>query len=257
MTSFTNIVYDVKDHIAVITVNHPPANTWNLATLNEFEVAVGLAETDAAVRVLIITGGGDKCFSAGFDVSDAANAPVISPHARDLWRRIDRFTKPVIAAINGHALGGGLELAVSCHFRFMVNSPKASIGLTELNLGIIPGWGGTQRLARMVGRSQALEMILLSKKLTPEEALKIGLVNSLSEPGNLMADTLAFARQLAERPPIAVRCVLESISAGLYASLDAGLDMEAKGSATVRGSDDCREGFTAFLEKRKPVFTGK
>ena len=257
MHSYRNIKYELNGHIAVITIDHPPANTWNLATLNEFEEAIGLVENDANVRVLILTGAGEKCFSAGFDVSDAVNAPVISPKARELWRRIDRFSKPVIAAINGHALGGGLELAISCHFRIMADTPTARVGLTELNLGIIPGWGGTQRLSRIVGRARALEMIFMSKKIPAVQALEIGLVNQLSAPGALMDDAMAFATVLADRPPIAVRCVLDAISAGLYEGLDAGLDVEAQGSATVRSSEDCKEGFTAFLEKRKPVFTGR
>ncbi|MBI5590801.1 MAG: enoyl-CoA hydratase/isomerase family protein [Deltaproteobacteria bacterium] len=257
MPSYQNIKFDLNGHIAIITIDHPPANTWNLATLNEFEDAVGIVENDSNVRVLILTGAGEKCFSAGFDVSDSANSPIISPKARTLWRRIDRFSKPVIAAINGHALGGGLELAISCHFRIMADAPKAMIGLTELNLGIIPGWGGSQRLSRIVGRSRALEMILMSKKVSATQAFEIGLVNQLSAPEALMDDALAFAGVLAARPPIAVRCVLDAISAGLYEGLDAGLDVEAQGSATVRSSEDCKEGFTAFLEKRKPVFTGK
>jgi len=257
LPSYQNIKYELNGHVAIITIDHPPANTWNLATLNEFEDAIGVVENDSNVRVLVITGAGEKCFSAGFDVSDAANAPLISPKARALWRRIDRSSKPVIAAINGHALGGGLELAISCHFRIMADVSKAMVGLTELNLGIIPGWGGSQRLSRIVGRSMALEMILLSKKVSAAQAFEIGLVNRLSAPDALMNDTLAFAGELADRPPIAVRCVLDAITAGLYEGLDAGLDVEAQGSATVRSSDDCREGFTAFLEKRKPVFTGR
>ncbi len=257
MREYQNIKYEISGHIAVVTINHPPANTWNLATLTDFEDAIDQVENNANIRVLVITGAGDKCFSAGLDVSDSANSPVISPKARTLWRRIDRFSKPVIAAINGHALGGGLELAISCHFRFMANVPKAMIGLTELNLGIIPGWGGTQRLSRIVGGSHALEMILLSKRLTAEEALKIGLINYLTSPDTLMPETLALAKTLADRPPIAVRCVLDAVTAGLYEGIDAGLDTEAQGSTTVRASDDCREGFAAFLEKRKPVFTGK
>ncbi len=256
MHSYQNIKYELNGHIAIITIDHPPANTWNLATLNEFEDAIGQVENDGNVRVLILTGAGEKCFSAGFDVSDAVNAPIISPKARALWRRIDRSSKPVIAAINGHALGGGLELAISCHFRIMADVPKAMVGLTELNLGIIPGWGGSQRLSRIVGRSRALEMILLSKKVSAVQAFEIGLVNRLSAPGALMDEATAFARELADRPPIAVRCVLDAMTAGLYEGLDAGLNVEAQGSATVRSSEDCKEGFSAFLEKRKPVFTG-
>jgi enoyl-CoA hydratase/carnithine racemase len=257
MSAYQHIHYEVNDHIAVITIDHPPANTWNLATLAEFEEVIGLVENDPDIRVVILTGAGDKCFSAGFDVTDVANSPIISPRARALWRRIDRFSKLVIAAINGHAMGGGLELALSCHFRIMIDSPKAMMGLTELNLGIIPGWGGTQRLSRIVGRSRALEMILLSEKLSAAQALEVGLVNRLSAPDKLMSDTLDFAKVLADRPPIAVRCVLEAISAGMYEGMDAGLGVEARGSATVRSSEDCKEGYAAFLEKRKPVFSGK
>ena len=257
MFSTIQLKFEHNNQIAVITVDHPPANTWNLATLNQFEEAVSSVEKDEKVRVLVITGSGDKCFSAGFDVTDAANAPLISPKARTLLRKIDRFSKPVIAALNGHALGGGLELALSCHFRIMVNSEKAKLGLTELNLGIIPGWGGTQRLPRIVGRSKALEMILLSHRVNAQKALELGLVNKISDPDSLINDTLALAQILAERPPIAVRCVLDSFSAGLYEGLDAGLNVESKGTAIVRDTEDRREGFAAFLEKRKPVFKGK
>lgn len=257
MPSPIKLDFETNNQIAVITIDHPPANTWNLATLSEFEDVISRIETDVTVRVVIITGGGDKCFSAGFDVTDAANSPVISPKARNLWRKIDRFSRPVIAAMNGHTLGGGLELALSCHFRILINAPKVMIGLTELNLGIIPGWGGTQRLPRIVGRAKALEMILLSKRMNPEEALKIGLVNQLSEPGSLMKDALDLARELADRPPVAVKWVLDALTAGLYEGLDAGLNVEADGAAAVRDTEDRQEGFAAFLEKRKPVFKGK
>jgi enoyl-CoA hydratase/carnithine racemase len=257
LSSYQNIKYELNGQIAIITIDHPPANTWNLATLHDFEDAIGLVENDGNVRVLIITGAGEKCFSAGLDVTDTGNLPIISVKARTLWRRIDRFSKPIIAALNGHALGGGLELAISCHFRIMADAPKVMIGLTELNLGILPGWGGTQRLSRIVGRSRALEMILLSNKLSAAQSFEIGLINKLSPPGALMDDALALARDLADRPPIAVRWVLDAISTGLYEGLDAGLDVEAQGSATVRDSEDRKEGFAAFLEKRKPIFNGR
>ncbi len=254
---YENLAIDKKDHIRIVTIDHPPANAWNLATMEEFEQVVNDLENDSDARVVIITGAGEKCFSAGFDISDAANSPKTDPKGRELWRRIDRFPKPVIAAINGYALGGGCELAMSCHFRVMVDAPNAMIGLTELNLGIIPGWGGTQRLTRLVGRARALDMILFSKKIGALEALEIGLVNKVSTPEKLMDDTLDFAEMLAERPPIAVGCVLKAMAVGAYEGLDEGLKAEAEGAGIVGKSADCIEGFTAFMEKRKPVFKGK
>jgi enoyl-CoA hydratase/carnithine racemase len=254
---YKNIILEKKGHISIITFDHPPANAWNLATLKEFENAVDELENDHDTRVVILTGAGEKCFSAGLDVSDVANIPEISPKARGLWRRIDRFTKPVIAAINGHALGGGLELAMCCHFRIMVDNPKIAAGLTELNLGIIPGWGGTQRLPLLVGKARALDMILFSRKINAATALEIGLINRVSAPGKLMDDVLEFAEKLAEKPPIAVSCVLNAMAAGNYEGLYKGLHMEAEGSARVRDTQDRIEGFSAFLEKRKPVFTGE
>ncbi|MCJ7664417.1 MAG: enoyl-CoA hydratase-related protein [Desulfobacterales bacterium] len=252
-----NIILEKKGNISIVTIAHPPANAWNLTTMEEFEKVVDALEQDKETRVIIITGAGEKCFSTGFDVSDAANAPKISPKGRALWTRIDRFSKPIIAAINGFALGGGLELAMACHFRIMVDHPKVTVGLTELNLGIIPGWGGTQRLPLLVGRSTALDMILFGKKIGAQEAMKIGLVNQVSAPGKLMEDALAFAQKLAARPPIAIGCVLKAMAAGIYEGLEQGLRVEEEGSARVRETKDCIEGFTAFLEKRQPVFKGE
>jgi len=207
--------------------------------------------------VLILTGAGEKCFSAGFDVSDAANSHVTSPKGRALWTRIDQFSKPVIAAINGFAMGGGLELALCCHFRIMVDDPKATVGLTELNLGIIPGWGGTQRLTRVVGKAKALDMILFSKRIDAQEALGIGLINQISTREKLMDDAVAFADILAKRPPLAVGAVLKAISAFDYNGMESGLEVERQGSAIVGQSKDRVEGFSAFLEKRAPQFTGE
>lgn len=252
-----NIKLEKKDHIALVTIDHPPANAWNLATMLDFEKVIDDVENDKAVRVVILTGAGEKCFSAGFDVSDAANSHETSPKGCALWRRIDRFPKPVIAAINGFALGGGLELALCCQFRIMADAPKVLLGLTELNLGIIPGWGGTQRLPLVVGKAKALDMILFSKRIGAQEALDIGLVNQISTPENLMADAFAFAGKLAERPPIAVSCVLNAVAAGAYEGIDEGLRVETEGSRIVGSSKDCVEGFTAFLEKRAPAFKGE
>jgi len=255
--AYENLILEKQGHISIITLNHPPVNAWNLGLMEDFEKAIDQVEDDRDVRVLILTGGGEKCFSAGFDVSDAANAHKISPKGREIWTRIDRFSKPVIAAINGFAMGGGLELAMSCHFRIMVDDPKATIGLTELNLGIIPGWGGTQRLTRIVGKARALDMILFSKRIDAQEALSIGLINQVSTKDKLMDDAIAFAEVLAKRPPLAVGAVLRAISTFDYNGLEAGLKVEEEGSAIVGKSKDCIEGFTAFLEKREPEFTGE
>jgi enoyl-CoA hydratase/carnithine racemase len=255
--AYDNLTVETKNHIATITIDHPPANAWDLTTMEAFEKAVDTVEKDSEVRTVILTGAGQKCFSAGFDVRDAANANVISPKGRELWRRIDRFGKPVIAAINGYAMGGGLELAMACHFRIMADAPHVLVGLTELNLGIIPGWGGTQRLPRLVGRSKAIDMILFSHRLNAAQALEAGLVDRLVPPEKLANETVALAAQLAERPPIAVRCVLNALTAGIYNGFDAGLQVEAEGSATVRETKDRNEGFAAFLEKRKPRFIGR
>jgi enoyl-CoA hydratase/carnithine racemase len=251
-----NIILTKQKYMATITINHPPVNAWNWTTMQDFEQVLDAVENDPDVRAVIITGAGEKCFSAGFDVSDAGNSKKTSPKARELWRRIDRFPKPVIAAINGYALGGGLELAMCCQFRIMVNTPEAMVGLTELNLGIIPGWGGTQRLPLLVGKAKALEMILFSRKMNATEALEAGLVNQVSAPGRLMDDTQALAEKLATRPPVAVSCVLRAIAAGAYEGLDAGLKVEEEGSRIVGQSEDCKEGFSAFLEKRQPEFKG-
>ena len=255
--SFQHILWEQKNHVAVLTIDHPPANAWNLAAMEEFGERLDQVENDRQTRVVVLTGAGEKIFSSGFDVSDAANAPKTSPLGRELFRRVDRFPKPVIAALNGHAFGGGLELALACHFRIMVDDPKASVGLTELNLGIIPGWGGTQRLPRLVGRAKALEMILFSQRLNAREALEIGLVNQLAPAERLLVDALDLAGRLAERPPIAVSWVLKAMAAGNYEGVDAGLKTEADGSAAVRETKDKAEGFKAFLEKRKPVFIGE
>jgi enoyl-CoA hydratase/carnithine racemase len=250
------ILVEKKEHIALVTINHPPANTWNLETMQAFEKAVDDLETDQAVRVVIIIGAGDTYFSAGFDVKDAINGPIISPKGRRLWTKIERFPKPVIAAINGYAMGGGLELALACHFRIMANAPEALVGLTELNLGIIPGWGGTQRLTQVVGKARALDMILFSKTVKAAEALDMGLVNQVTPPEQLMEEATAFAVKLAQRPPIAVGCVLKAVSTGIYEGLEKGLKAEEEGAGIVRKTEDCKEGFAAFVEKRPPVFKG-
>ena len=251
------LTIEQRGQVALVTMNRPPVNVWNLANLERLAAALTAVEGDRQVRAVVLTGGGEKCFSAGFDVADAANAARSGPLGRELWRRLDCFAKPVIAAINGHALGGGLELALCCHFRLAADRADVKLGLTELNLGIMPGWGGTQRLARAVGRATALEMILLGRTLSPQEALAAGLVNRLFGPGAVVVGARELGGHLAGRPPGAVAWVLRAMTAGSYESLSSGLATEAEGSWVVGLSKDSREGFKAFMEKRPPVFTGE
>jgi enoyl-CoA hydratase/carnithine racemase len=253
--NFETIRYEKQGHIVTLTLNRPPANSVNLAMLSDIEKALDDAGQDREVRVLIITGAGEKGFSAGFDVGDVANAHITGPKGQELWTRIDRFSKPVIAAINGYAFGGGCELAMASTFRVMQEGAK--IGLTELNLGIIPGWGGTQRMPRMLGKAKALDLILFSKRLTAQEALEIGLVDRVSAEGALMSDVMEMAEFLAQRPPLAVEAVLNAVNAGLEKGLVEGTKAEWEGTRKVSSSKDAIEGFTAFLEKRPPHFTGE
>ena len=252
---FQNILYAKQGHTAVLTLNRPPANAVNLATLIEMNKALDETEQDKGVRVLIITGAGEKGFSAGFDISDAANGDKTGPMGQETWTRIDRFSKPVIAAVNGYAFGGGCELAMACTFRVMQENAK--IGLTELNLGIIPGWGGTQRMPRLLGKAKALELILFSKRLTAQEALEIGLVGRVAKVGELMKEVVEMADFLAKRPPLAVKAVMDAVNTGIEKGLDEGTKAELQGTFTVAKSSDAIEGFTAFMQKREPIFTGE
>jgi len=252
---FQTLLYKKENHILLITLNRPPTNSFNLTAVIDMERAFDEAEKDRDVRVVIITGSGNKGFSAGFDVSDAVNAPETGPRGQALWTRVDRFSKPTIAAINGYAFGGGCELAMACTFRVMQENAK--IGLTELNLGIIPGWGGTQRMPRILGKSKALDMILFSKRITAREALGIGLVDRVSGGEELMRDVMEMAVFLAKRPPIAVKAVLKAVSAGLYEGFEEGNRLEGLGSDKVAKSLDAIEGFTAFMQKREPKFKGE
>jgi len=250
------VILEKKGHVGILSLNRPPANAVNMGVREDVSKALDEIENDKEIRVVIITGAGPRGFSAGFDVSDVGNINN-GPNGAELWTRIARFSKPCIAAINGFALGGGCELSLACHFRLMSDAPKAKIGLTELNLGIIPGWGGTQRLTRTVGRAKALDMILFSKRLTGAEAEEIGLVDRVCPADTLMDEALKMAEEIAQRPPLAVSAVLNAITAGLDKGIDEGLRVEQEGIAKVQTSKDAMEGFTAFLEKRKPEFKGE
>lgn len=254
--SYNNITLSTENFITTITLNRPPTNSVNLGVREELNQAITELEQNKDTRVVIITGAGDKGFSAGMDVSDIANINK-GPNGNDIMNRIERSSKPFIAAINGYALGGGCEIALACHFRFMTDNPKALIGCPELNLGITPGWGGIQRLPRLLGKPKALDMILFSKRLAPPEALAIGLVDKVVPAADLIKETTAFAQLLAKRPPLAVSAVLEGMSVGLEKNLEEGLRVDKAWAAKLAQSKDAVEGMTAFFEKREPNFKGE
>jgi enoyl-CoA hydratase/carnithine racemase len=245
-----------QDYVSTITLNRPPTNAVNLGIREELDHAITALEQSKETRAIIITGAGEKGFCAGMDVSDIANINK-GPNGNDVFNRIERMPKPVIAAINGYALGGGCELALVCHFRFIADSARTIMGLPEVNLGITPGWGGIQRLPRVVGKSKALEMILFSKRLPPQEALAIGLVDRVVPAADLLKEAMAFAVTLSKRPPLAVRAVLEGMNVGLEKGFEEGLRVDREWSAKLGQSKDAMEGMTAFLQKREPVFTGE
>jgi enoyl-CoA hydratase/carnithine racemase len=254
--SYENIIVTTKDFVSTITLNRPPTNSINLGIREELNQVITELEQSKDTRVVIITGAGEKGFSAGMDVSDIANIQK-GPNGNDVFNRIERFSKPVIAAINGYALGGGCELALVCHFRFMVDTPRAVIGCPEVNLGITPGWGGIQRLPRILGRSKALDMILFSKRLSGQEALAVGLVDRVVPAADLMKEAMTFALALAKRPPLAVSAVLNGMSVGLEKGIEEGIRVDREWSRKLAESKDAFEGMTAFLQKREPVFKGE
>ncbi len=253
---YSNILVSTSDFVSTITLNRPPMNSVNLGIREELDQAVSELELSKETRVIIITGAGEKGFCAGMDVSDIANI-TRGPNGNDVLNKIERSGKPYIAAINGHALGGGCEISLVCHFRFMTDNPKALIGCPEVNLGITPGWGGIQRLPRVVGKSRALDMILFSKRLTAPEALALGLVDRVIPAVDLINEALAFAKLLAARPPLAVRATLEGMAVGLEKGLEEGLRTDQAWSQKLAQSQDATEGMMAFLEKRPPVFKGE
>ncbi len=254
--SYTAILLDKQDHVATVTLNRPPTNSINMGMREDLDRVLTELENDGNVRAVIITGAGEKGFSAGMDVGDVGNL-YNGPDAIEIFNRIDRFPKPVIAAINGFALGGACELALACHFRFMAEAPKAVIGCPEVNLGITPGWGGIQRMARILGRSRALELILFGKRLAAAEALAIGLIDRVFPKEQLMAETAEFARALSKKAPLAVNSVLKGMIAGIEHGIEEGLKVDRACTAVVAKSEDAAEGMIAFMQKREPVFKGR
>jgi len=257
--AYENLVVEQEGNVGVITLNRPPANPINLSVLNELDDVFTKWERDKAVRAVIITGAGERGFSAGFDLKTAGtpDGEKAMSRGQEVFGHIEKYPKPVIAAINGFALGGGCELAMSCHFRIMLDSEKVFMGQPEIDRGIIPGWGGTQRLPRLVGKTKALEMLLLGTRVNAPEALSIGLITRVSQPGQLMNDAKELAGTLAKKAPIAVEIILNAVTRGLETSTDQGVKIEFEGSQRVSKTKDAMEGAIAFFEKREPVFKGE
>jgi enoyl-CoA hydratase/carnithine racemase len=253
---YKNIIVSTQDYITTITLNRPPTNSVNLGIREELDFAIGELEKSRDTRAVIITGAGEKGFCAGMDVADIANINK-GPNGNDVFNRIERLAKPVIAAINGYALGGGCELALVCHFRIIGDSARSIMGLPEVNLGITPGWGGIQRLPRVVGKSKAIEMILFSQRLSPQDALAVGLVDRVVPAAELMKAARELAVALTKRPPLAVQAVLEGMHIGQEKGLHEGLRVDREWSGRLGKSKDAMEGMTAFFEKREPVFKGE
>ena len=256
-----NLTLEIRDRVARLTVNRPEKlNALNRATLQEMDQAFAECSSDPAVGVVILTGSGSKAFIAGADINELAEQTPVegreyARYGQHLFQRIETLGKPVLAAINGYALGGGCEIALACTLRFAAST--ARFGQPEVNLGLIPGYGGTQRLSRLVGRGKAQELILTGEMIDAAEALRIGLVNQVFSPDELIPKTEAVASIILSRGPLAVRYAMEAIHLGLNMRLEEGLDYEATLFSVLCSSKDMKEGTRAFLEKRKPKFEGR
>lgn len=258
---FQTLLLETRDAVLRITVNRPDKlNALNRQTVTELHQAFDLASADNSVRVVVITGAGPKAFIAGADIAelaelDALAALAFSRFGQQLMTRIERLGKPVIASINGFALGGGLELAMACHLRIAADS--ARLGQPEINLGVIPGFGGSQRLLRLAGRGAALELCLLGSPISAARAAELGVVQRVVAAEQLESEVAQWAAQLAASAPHAVRGILDAVLIGAEAGIDIGLDYESQAFALCAASLDKAEGTRAFLERRKAVFQGR
>jgi enoyl-CoA hydratase len=259
--AYENILYEKKDHIGYITFNRPKVlNALNRQTMEELGACLAAVRADDDVRVLILTGAGEKAFIAGADINELAQQTPVNGKEFSIWgqgvlRQLETMGKPSIAAINGFALGGGCELALACTLR--IASRTARLGQPEVKLGIIPGYGGTQRLARLCGKGVAHELCLTGEMITAEEAHRIGLVNHVTEPGDLLQTAESIAKKIIEKAPLAVKFAMEAIERGVEMPQEEGLFFEATLFGLCCATEDMREGTRAFLEKRPAQFKGK
>lgn len=252
--------WKVEDGVANITIAHPPANALSRGIIAEVNSVLDAVEHDDAVRVLVLHGEG-RFFSAGADIKEFTGVESgeeftkLASNGQQVFERVESFPKPIIAAIHGAALGGGLELAMSCHMRFVTESAK--LGLPELQLGLIPGFGGTQRLPRYVGVAKAAEMMFTSEPISGTEAVQWGLANRAFSEETLLEETLNIAKNIAKKSPIALKAAIQTLQYAKHASFYEGIEAEAKSFGTVFVTEDAKEGIQAFIEKREPMFTGK
>ena len=261
MMAYENVRTEVRDGLLVLTIDRPKVlNALNAATMEEIYDVFAAARSDEKVKAVIVTGGGDKAFVAGADIGELAQktpttGKETSERGQFILSFIERFPKPVIAAINGFALGGGCELALACHIR--IASEKAQLGLPEVTLGIIPGYGGTQRMARLLGKGKALELICTGDRIGAAEAERIGLLNKVVPTDQLMATAEEMARKIMSRGPLAVRASIEAVMSGSDMPSAEGQFLEATLFGLLCASEDTKEGMKAFLEKRPAKFKGK
>ena len=258
---FENTLYETEDGMATITINRPKAlNALNKQAVQEISSRLDEAEEDETVKVIVITGAGDKGFCVGLDLKSvrgisAVDGMNLSLRGQKLTKKIEELRKPVIAAINGYALGGGLEMAMACDLR--IASENARLGQTELNVGLIPGWGGTQRLPRLVGRAMAKELIFTAKMIDAKTAKQLGLLNEVVPPDELKSAVKKFAAELLTKPPVGLQLAKQLINSSIETDLTKGLVQEAQAFGVLASTEDFNEGVAAFIEKRKPKFKGK
>lgn len=260
MSNYETITIEKRGLVAILTINRPDKlNALNMKVHEEGVEALDALKTDDSVRVVVLTGSGEKAFIAGADISEFVEATPVAQrdlfHERTLFNTIDTFPKPVIAMINGFCLGGGNELALACDIR--IGSEKARFSQPEINLGIMPGGGGTQRLARLIGEGRAMELCLLGDMIDAETAYKFGLLNRVFPIDQLEEETMKIAEMIAEKAPIALQLTKEAVKFASRSNLDEGLRREVDLFAICFSTEDKKEGVSAFLEKRKPVFQGK
>jgi enoyl-CoA hydratase len=258
---FKYIIYEKNEGVATITLNRPEAlNAFSKEVVEEILSALDDTKKDETIRAVVLTGAGEKAFSAGADIKSMAGmnafgARELSLMGEKLCSSLENLEKPVVAAINGYALGGGLEVAMACDLR--IASENAKVGQTEINIGLIPGWGGTQRLTRLVGMTKAKEMVFTGKIVDAKTAEQMGIVNAVVPAGMFRETVRQFAQDLASKAPVAIKVAKVLINRGSDIGLQSALALEREGFGVVGSSEDLKEGVSAFTEKRKPVFKGR